>query len=138
MTQLRDIMTADVHTLRAEQMLIEALEFLREHHVRHIPILDSAGALVGILTDRDIKRATPSALAPGQREVWERVVAETPLSKVMTREPTTGSPDSTLVEALQRFVDERIGCLPIVEGGRLVGIVTAQDLFRAALAALRT
>lgn len=138
MTQLREIMTAEVHTLRADQMLIEALRFLREHQVRHIPILDASGALAGVLTDRDIKRATPSALAPGQREVWEKVVDETPLSRVMTRDPSTASPDLTLVEALERFVEERIGCLPVVEAGRLVGIVTARDIFKAALNALRT
>lgn len=137
MSVLREIMTSEVQTLRSEQKLIDAIQFLHEHQVRHIPILDEAGALVGVLTDRDVKRATPSALAPGQREVWTKVVQETELAKVMSREPVTAHGDTTLIEALERFVEDRIGCLPIVEGGELVGIVTARDLFRASLAALK-
>ena len=136
MEHLEDFMTREVETLKVDQSLMDALRFLREHSVRHIPILDDAGGLVGILTDRDIKRATPSALAPGQRDVWEKVVAETTLAKVMTKEPMTAAPSTTLREALQTFVDDRIGCLPIMEEGKLVGIVTARDLFRASLAAL--
>jgi CBS domain-containing protein len=134
---LREIMTSEVQTLRSEQKLIDAIQFLHEHQVRHIPILDGAGALVGILTDRDVKRATPSALAPGQREVWTKVVQETELSKVMSRDPVTCVGDTSLVAALERFVEDRIGCLPILEDGELVGIVTARDLFRASLAALK-
>lgn len=136
MEHLEDFMTREVETLRVDQPLMDALRFLREHNVRHIPILGEDGSLVGVLTDRDIKRATPSALAPGQRDVWEKVVAETTLAKIMTKDPSTATPRTTLREALQRFVEERIGCLPIVEEGKLVGIVTARDLFRASLAAL--
>lgn len=136
MEHLEDFMTREVETLKADQSLMDALRFLREHSVRHIPILDDAGALVGVLTDRDIKRATPSALAPGQRDVWEKVVAETTLAKVMTQDPSTATPKTTLREALETFVEERIGCLPVMDGEALVGIVTARDLFRASLAAL--
>ena len=73
---------------------------------------------------------------PGQREVWEKVVDETTLERVMTREPLTAAPTTTLVEALKIFVEEGIGSLPVLEEGRLVGIVTARDLFRASLDAL--
>lgn len=137
MSVLREIMTSEVHTLRSDQKLIDAIQFLHAHQVRHIPVLDGEGKLSGVLTDRDVKRATPSALAPGQREVWTKVVEETELAKVMSREPITASPETTLVEALERFVEDRIGCLPVVEGDALVGIVTARDLFRASLAALK-
>lgn len=136
MSSLREIMTTEVETLKIGQKLIDAIQFLHDHQVRHIPVLDDAGALVGILTDRDIKRATPSALAPGQRDVWEKVVKETLLDRVMSRDPVTATGTTTLIEALRRFVEDRIGCLPIVEEGKLIGIVTASDLFRASLAAL--
>ncbi len=129
------IMSRDVKTLNMGQSLLDAITFLREHSVRHVPVMDG-NALVGILTDRDVKRATPSALAAQQRPVWEKVVTETTLAKVMTREPTTGVPTMTLREALRLFVEEGIGCLPILEQGTLVGIVTARDLFKAALEAL--
>lgn len=127
------VMTREVKTLAEGQVLLDAMKFMREHHVRHIPILNADGDLVGVLTDRDIKRASPSALAPGQREVWEKIVTETPLSRVMTREPTTGSSDMNIRTALRLFVDESIGCLPVLDEGKLIGIVTAQNLFGAML-----
>jgi CBS domain-containing protein len=132
MTTVAEIMTREVKSLEASEPLLSAMQFLREHQVRHIPVLEG-GALVGVLTDRDVKRATPSALDPSQREVWERIVKETPLSRVMTRDPVTATPATPFRDALQRFVDDRIGCLPVVDGGSLVGIVTARDLFRAML-----
>lgn len=130
------VMTRDVKTLRADQPLIDAMQFLRKHHVRHIPVLDDQGALLGVLTDRDIKRATPSALAANQRDVWESIVNDTPLSRVMTREPTVADPTMDLRRALQLFVDENIGCLPVLEDNVLVGIVTASDMFKAMLTIL--
>ncbi|MBL4846525.1 MAG: CBS domain-containing protein [Planctomycetes bacterium] len=136
MSVLREIMTPEVHTLQLNQKLIDAIKFLHDHKVRHIPIVDSEGALVGVLTDRDVKRATPSPLAPNQREVWENVVTGTDLERVMSRDPITATGDTTLIEALHRLVEDRIGCLPILEDGKLVGIVTARDLFRASLTAL--
>lgn len=129
---LGEVMTRNVKTMQADQVLLEAMQFLRQHSVRHVPVLQD-GKLVGILTDRDIKRATPSALAPGQRELWEKVVKETPLTRVMTRDPMTATPEMTLEKGLRAFVDENIGCLPVLEGGQLVGIVTARDMFRAML-----
>lgn len=135
MPTIGEFMTREVKTLRSDQMLLDALQFLHSEGVRHIPILDD-DKLVGVVTDRDVKRATPSALVPSQREVWEQIVHETPLAKVMTRNPATAPPTLTLAEALRMFVDDRIGCLPVVEGDALVGIVTARDLFRAALKGL--
>ena len=126
-------MTRDVKSLESGQVLLEAMQFLRTHQVRHIPILED-GKLVGIVTDRDIKRATPSALDPGQREVWERIVNDTTLATVMTRAPVTASPSLSFKDGLTLFVDEAIGCLPVIEGGELAGIVTARDLFRGMLA----
>ena len=135
MLTVGEFMTREVKTLRADQLLLDALTFLHAERVRHIPIL-ADGELVGVVTDRDVKRATPSALVPSQRAVWEQVVKETPLERVMTRDPTTATASMSLTEALRVFVEERIGCLPVLEDGALVGIVTAGDLFRAALQAL--
>lgn len=130
---IREVMTTPVKTLREEQTLLDALTFLHEHKVRHIPIVTEGDRLVGVVTDRDVKRASPSALVPAQREVWERLVKETTLGKIMTRDPITVRPTDRVTSAVRTFVQERIGCLPVVENFRLVGIVTARDLFRAML-----
>jgi len=132
---ISEIMTRTVETLHAGQSLLEAMQFFHENRIRHVPIM-SDDQLVGVVTDRDIKRATPTALVPEQREVWESVVRDTILQRVMTRNPTTISPDARLRDALRLFVEEKIGCLPVVREGELVGIVTAQDLFRAMFAHL--
>ena len=132
---ISEIMTRSVETLDAEQSLLEAMQFFHEHRIRHVPIM-AAGQLAGVVTDRDLKRATPTALVPDQRNVWERIVRDTTLARIMTRDPTTITPDARLSDALRLFVEERIGCLPVTQKGELVGIVTAQDLFRAMLAYL--
>lgn len=133
---LGEIMTRDPRTLRAHDTLLTAMTLLREHRVRHIPIVDDERRLLGIVTDRDVKRATPSAILGGQRAQWEEVVTKTTLDRVMTKEPITGWPIMPFKEALRRFVADRIGCIPVVESGRLVGIVTSHDMFKAVLEAL--
>ncbi|MCO5165881.1 MAG: CBS domain-containing protein [Planctomycetes bacterium] len=132
-TTLGAIMTREPKTLRPDQTLLDAMCFLRDHGVRHIPIVDGDGRLLGVVTDRDVKRATPSALIAGQRQVWDEVVRGTPVAKIMTREVVTGAPATPLREAVRRFVEDKIGCLPVVEGERVVGIVTAHDLLRVML-----
>lgn len=124
------IMTRDPKTLRPEQTLLDAMRFLRDHGVRHIPVVDGHGALVGVLTDRDVKRATPSALLGDQRQVWDEVVGGTQVSKIMTRDVITGEPGTPLRDAVRRFVEDKIGCVPVVERGKVVGIVTAHDLLK--------
>lgn len=106
---------------------------MREKTVRHIPIVDDAGKLVGVVTDRDVKRATPTALLR-KRDEWEQVVNETPLERVMSRDPITGTPETPIKDVFLTFVEEKIGCMLVVDGqGALIGICTSPDLFRAAL-----
>lgn len=133
---LGEVMTRSPRTLRANDTLLAAMTLLREHRVRHIPIVDAEQRLLGIVTDRDVKRATPSAILAGQRALWEETVTKTTLDRVMTKEPITGWPIMPFKEALRRFVDDKIGCIPVVESGRLVGIVTSHDMFKAVLEVL--
>lgn len=133
MSSLGDFMTRDPYTLGAGATLFDAMTFMREKNVRHIPILDDDAKLLGIVTDRDVKRATPAALLT-KREEWMKLVNETTLEKVMTREPITGDESTPIKDVFLTFVEEKIGCMPVVTAdGKLVGICTSQDLFRAAL-----
>jgi acetoin utilization protein AcuB len=137
MRKIADIMTTEVFTLPSETKLIEAMVFMRERKVRHIPILDE-GRLVGLVTDRDIKRATPSAILKGDRAAFEQAVRETPLARVMSRQLITTTEEASLVDTVQTFVEEKIGCMPVLdEGGNLQGIVTATDLLRAMIGVLK-
>lgn len=126
---IRDIMSTSVVTLNAEQTLREAVNVLRSKHIRHLPIVEG-DHLIGIITDRDVKRATPSLLSGVDRADYDRVLDETTVAQCMTREPLTVTPDTELKAAVRIFIDRKMGALPVVEDGRLVGIVSQIDLLR--------
>ncbi|MFQ5845255.1 MAG: CBS domain-containing protein [Planctomycetota bacterium] len=123
-------MTRNVMTLREDQSLREAIALQQRHHIRHVPVV-SGDKIVGILTDRDVKRATPSLLSGIDRERFDQVLDETPVNQVMTRNPFTVTPSTPLKDAVKLIVDRKFGALPVVEGERLVGILTGTDLLRA-------
>ncbi len=125
-----EIMTREVVTLQEGQSLREALGLLQRHRIRHVPVL-SEGRLIGIVTDRDLKRATPSLLSGIDRESFDKVLDETRVGQVMTRNPYTVTPSMRLKDAAKILIDQRFGALPVIDGGKLIGIVTATDLLKA-------
>jgi CBS domain-containing protein len=127
---VRDYMTPSPETLDASQSLLEAVLLLRKSGFRHIPILEQ-GQLAGIFTERDLWRFTPSLLLPTSQQDYNRVFEETPLAKVMTRNPQTIAPDAPLAQAVDLITQNRHGCLPVMEADQLVGILTVRDLLRA-------
>lgn len=134
MEKVRSRMKTELITLSAEETLREAVTLELQRKIRHIPIVDAKGALVGIVTDRDIKRALPSPLT-GQlaSEEYDSVLDETKLSKVMTRDPQSVSPDASLSEAVKLMFEKKVGGLPVVENGKLVGIFTQTDALKLCL-----
>src|SRR5207237_2984933 len=126
---IQDVMSRSVITLAPTQTLRDAVELLRSKHIRHLPVIED-GRLIGIVTDRDVKRATPSLLSGVDRDEYDRVLDETKIAQIMTREPMTVTPESELKAAVKVFIDRKVGALPVVSGGRLVGIVTEIDLLR--------
>ena len=127
--KIAEIMTRSVVTLTQEQTLRDAVELLRSKHIRHLPVVEDS-RLIGIVTDRDVKRATPSLLSGVDRDEYDRVLDETKIGQIMTREPTTVTPETGLKAAVKIFIERKFGGLPVVSGGRLVGIVTEIDLLR--------
>ena len=125
-----DVMSPNALTLSPQATLEEAILFERKHRVRHIPIMQG-GLLVGIVTDRDIKQATPSIVSGIDRDNYEVVLQTTMLEQIMTRDPVTATRATPLADAVDLFAQRRVGCLPVVEGGLVVGIITGTDLLRA-------
>lgn len=123
------IMTREVITLRPESSLRDAIAVIQKFRIRHIPVVED-GKLSGIVTDRDIKRATPSIHGGVTQEVYERVLNDTKLFQVMTRDPLTVSPDTSIKEVAKLLVEKKYGAVPVVADGRLVGIVSDIDLLR--------
>lgn len=135
--KVRDLMTADPTTLKRNDKLTLADDIMRLGRVRHLPVVEDEGdALVGIVTQRDLFRdALAQALGYG-RHAQRKILDTLSVKDVMNTDVVTTTPDTPLVEAARLLTQRKIGCLPVLENGRLVGIVTEGDF--VALAARDT
>ena len=131
-----DRMIRDVFTLGPSDTLRAAVEIVLQKHIRHLPIVDGDGHLLGIITDRDVKRALPSPLVHVDEDSRESLLDETPVARLMTKDPVTVTPATTLADAVRLLVAKKIGGLPVVEHGKLVGIFTEIDALKAFLETL--
>ncbi len=126
---VRELMTSDVTSLQDTDTMLDAGMIFARSSLRHLPVLHGT-ALVGVLTERDVKRFAPGLLSGVTSAQYNEVMETTPLSKVMTRNPMTLTPDQDVSDAADLFATKRFGCLPVVESGKLVGIVTTTDMLR--------
>ncbi|MDP9412275.1 MAG: CBS and ACT domain-containing protein [Actinomycetota bacterium] len=126
MLLVKDSMTREVVTLSPEDTAKVALALCRERRIRHLPVLEEGG-LVGIVSDRDLRAAAPPLGDPGRAAA----LAEIRIGEVMAREVVTVAPDDPIEQAANTMRERRIGCLPVVESGELVGILTASDVMDA-------
>ena len=128
---VEDAMTSAVVTLSTDETLRDAINLLRSKRIRHLPVVE-ASRLVGIVTDRDVKRATPSVLSGIAKEEYDNALLTMKVAQFMTREPITVTPTSGLKAAVGIFIDKKVGALPVVDDGHLVGILTEIDILRVA------
>jgi acetoin utilization protein AcuB len=135
--RVRDFMTKDPLTLGEDDLLRQAVEVVMVRRIRHIPVLDGKGNLVGIVTDRDVQGTLPSPLSAAAPEEYEALLETTPLSRIMTRSVITVGPEDLAAEAVETLLADRIDGLPVVESGRVIGIFTVRDALRAYLELLR-
>lgn len=125
---VRDTMTPNPITVTAAESLQGAMELMAMKHIRHLPVVDAHGALVGLVTDRDLRRVAPSPFFKGDRQdAMENATVE----RAMVRSPTTVEASQNLKIAAQVFVDKKYGALPVLQHGKLVGILTPIDVMRA-------
>jgi acetoin utilization protein AcuB len=127
MTQLSEIMNRKVVTVDTHASLRQAQRILDRHNIRHLFVMDGK-RLVGIVTDRDLRKAAPSSKSPLTASEREEFMDELKVVEVMSRKLIEASPSTTVREAAKVMVREKIGCLPVVDGNALVGIVTEIDL----------
>jgi acetoin utilization protein AcuB len=130
MNVAKRMMRNPVHVDENDSMK-KAMDMLREHEIRHMPVLKDGEKLVGILSERDIKQASPSpATALEIREIYY-LLDKVKVKQIMTRRPYTISSTAPIEEAALILREKKIGCLPVVEEGRLVGIITETDILDA-------
>ncbi|MBP2683334.1 MAG: acetoin utilization AcuB protein [Deltaproteobacteria bacterium] len=109
----------------------KAMDLLKEHEIRHLPVLKDGQRLVGILSERDIKQASPSpATALEIREIYY-LLDKVKVKQIMTRRPYSVSSSAPIEEAALILREKKIGCLPVVDDGKLVGIITETDIIDA-------
>jgi len=124
-------MTGALITAEPETAVLDARSLMQKERIRHLLVTDKRGELLGIVTDRDIRLNLPSQAT--SLSVWEinHLLTRLTLDKIMTRSVITVGPDREARDAAQLMLEHRIGALPVVEAGTLVGIVTETDLLRA-------
>jgi len=127
---VQDYMTSQAESLETSQSLLEAVLLLRKSGFRHIPILEQ-GRLAGVLSERDIYRFSPTMLLPLPVKEYNQLFEETRIGTVMTPNPQSIAPDAPLSHAVEIMVQSRLGCLPVMDAGQLVGIITVRDMLRA-------
>lgn len=128
---VRNWMTPNVITVSPDTSLLKIAKLMRDHKVRRMPVLGSDGKLKGIVSDRDVRDASPSKATTLDMYEMHYLLAEIKASNIMTPNPFTVKPDDTVEMAAMLMLDHKIGGLPVVEHGKLVGIISEQDVFKA-------
>jgi CBS domain-containing protein len=126
-------MTSEVTTLHRNDKLSLADDLMTMKRVRHLPVLeDESDELVGILSQRDLFRgALARALGYGEK-AQRRMLDTLVVKEVMTNQVVTTDPDTALADAARTMLERKIGCLPVLEKGRLIGILTESDFLALA------
>jgi CBS domain-containing protein len=126
---VRDLMEREVVTLGAADTLDLADDIMRLARIRHLPVI-SGDRVVGILSQRDLFRAAVSSLLQLGRASEQQWLAKIPVAAVMSPVVFSISPGATVRQAVERMLQHKVGCLPVVEEGRLLGLVSETDCLR--------
>jgi acetoin utilization protein AcuB len=125
-------MTVEPVTVSPEMLLPEARAMLNEYQFRHLPVVDERCALLGMLTDRDLRSAYPSSvLSNSERQLIYEKVEKTTVAEIMSTDCVTLGLDSTLDDALLLFDRDQMGALPVLDGVKVVGVFSIRDLTTA-------
>jgi len=128
---VKDWMSKDPITITDETSMMKAIHLMKQNRFRRLPVLRQ-GKLVGIVSDRDLKEASPSKATTLDVHELYYLLAELQVKDIMTRDPVTVSPDDTVEHAAQLMLENTISGLPVVtDKGNVVGILTQSDVFRA-------
>ena len=123
-----DVMTTNVITVSSDTLMVEAGKIMEFHHLERLPVVDR-GKLVGIVTKNRLLRNYPSQATSLSHWELNYLLTKIRVGDIMRREVVTVTPDTTVERAIAIAQSNRVGSLPVLESGRLVGIVTTNDIF---------
>ncbi len=125
-------MTTDVVSVGPDTSLLKVGKLMKDHHIRRIPVVDDNGQVVGIISDRDVRDASPSKATTLDMYEMHYLLAELKAKNIMTAKPITVKPTDTVEQAALIMLDNKVGGLPVVDdSGKLVGIISDHDVFKA-------
>jgi acetoin utilization protein AcuB len=125
-----DWMTKKVYAVEPEEYLSDALSVMKERSIKHVPVVKD-GKLKGIVSDRDIKEYSPSKATSLDIYELHYLLAKTRIREMMNTKVITTTADTPVEEAAMVMLDKDIGCLPVLDMGNVVGIISDKDIFRA-------
>ncbi|WP_290921081.1 CBS and ACT domain-containing protein [Halodesulfovibrio sp.] len=127
---IRDWMAKDVITVSPDTSMMKASKALKAHDISRVPVVDHSGRVVGIVSDRDIKEASPSKATTLDVHELYYLLSEIKVKDIMTVDPLVTSPTNTVENAAMMMIEKDFGGLPVVDDdGKLVGIITVSDIF---------
>jgi CBS domain-containing protein len=107
---------------------------MQEQRIRRLPVVDTDGRLIGIVTEGDINRVSDSPATDVRDYNLYHRVGDLPIGDIMTRAVVTVAPDASILKVAQLLLEHRIGGVPVVEDGQVIGVITESDLFRLIVA----
>ena len=128
--RVRDVMTRPAVTFPQEMTVGAAVKAMRARKIRHVPVLNEKGALIGIVTDRDLRQALLEPALAEEMEALSRALRTRTVKEVMTWGVTTAKPETGIRQAAAMMHSSKIGALPVVEHGKVVGMLTGDDVLR--------
>jgi acetoin utilization protein AcuB len=126
---VKERMTSNPICGHPDMPVTDAQALMQDNKIRHLPIVDEANNLVGLITQRSLLRALPSDVSSFSRFEVSYVLGKIKVRSVMVTDVLTIDEDTAIEEAARIMADERIGCLPVMRQGELAGIITDNDLF---------
>ena len=126
---VKDWMTKKVYTVTPDDSVSTAAKILKEKNIKHLPVVKN-GKIKGIISDRDIKEYIPSKATSLDVYELHYLLAKTRVKEIMKKKVITTTPDTPIEEAALTMLEKNIGSLPVLDAGRLVGIISDRDIFR--------
>ncbi len=126
---VRDVMRTKLITISASERLSTVEDIMTLGHVRHMPVVQG-GKLVGVVSERDLLRASLSGLSQHHEDERRAFLHVVEISRVMSTPPIVIEPDASIEEASAIMAEKKIGCLPVLEGDELAGLLTETDVLR--------
>lgn len=128
---IREWMTQNVVTVTSDTSMMKASRLLREKKIGRLPVVDDSGYVVGIVSDRDIKEASPSKATTLDMHELHYLLSELKVKDIMTKKPFCVKPEDSVESVALKMIEMRVGGMPVVDGnGRIQGIITDSDLFK--------